>query len=220
MDWSTIPYVVEQMALTDVPAVADLEKLIFTLPWSAHAFDYELRFNTMAHFLVVRQRGNPIGARSEGRNSPQSGRQGPQGRTEPQPVLGYGGFWFIVDEAHICTLAIHPHWRGRGLGELLLVHLIDRGNKVGAAVATLEVRASNVAAQRLYEKCGFVRVGLRTGYYSDNHEDALIMTTDPIASAAYRSRFQTLEALLWQRLVAVSCNRAAGADQAGRTEAG
>jgi ribosomal-protein-alanine N-acetyltransferase len=219
MDWSAIPYVVEKMRYTDVAAVADLEKLVFTLPWSAHAFDYELRYNTMAHFLVVRQRGSLIATKCEAEISRESDRQGQQRETESEPVLGYGGFWFIVDEAHICTLAIHPRWRGRGLGELILLHLIDLGKQVGAAVATLEVRASNLVAHRLYQKYGFARVGLRKGYYSDNGEDALIMTTEPIASPAYQSRFQTLGARLGQRLVATSNNPPAGADQAGQPEA-
>ncbi|MBM4432073.1 MAG: ribosomal-protein-alanine N-acetyltransferase [Chloroflexi bacterium] len=190
------------MALADVPAVADLEKLVFTLPWSANAFDYELRFNRMSHFLVVRQRADILTVRSETAVSLQKDQQ--PGNNTPQPVLGYGGFWFIVDQAHICTLAVHPNWRGRGLGELLLVNLLDLASKVGATTATLEVRASNFVAQCLYAKYGFVQAGLRKGYYSDNHEDALIMTTDPIVSAAYQSRFQAQKALLEQRLVAES----------------
>jgi len=117
-----------------------------------------------------------------------------------QRILGYGGFWFIVDEAHICTLAVHSAWRGRGLGELLLTALIERASEINAAALTLEVRASNVAAQSMYRKYGFIRMGLRKRYYSDNNEDAIIMTTDPISSASFQRRFQTQRTVLYQKL--------------------
>jgi len=199
MDNYRIPYVVERMALADVPEVGALEREVFTLPWSNHAFEYELQYNPMAHFVVVRRREvdggekppAPLGAFSRLRP-----------RRARQPVLGYGGFWLIVDEAHICTLAVHPEWRGQGLGELLLAHMIDQATALNAAVATLEARTSNLTAQRLYHKYGFEVVGLRKGYYSDNHEDALIMTTAILVSAGYQSHFQTLKSSLQERLSA------------------
>jgi ribosomal-protein-alanine N-acetyltransferase len=188
------------MTLADVPAVAALEQVAFTLPWSAHAFEYEVRNNPMAHFFVLRPRefnASVVGA--DGQMA--AGRLGMQ---LSRPVLGYGGLWLIVDEGHICTLAVHPAWRGRGLGELLLVGLLECAIALNATVATLEVRASNVVAQNLYRKYGFVRVGLRKGYYADNNEDAVIMTTDLITSTVYRRRLHTLKAALLQRL-ALQC---------------
>jgi ribosomal-protein-alanine N-acetyltransferase len=182
MEKPPLPYIVEAMSMADVKEVAALEKLIFPLPWSARAFEYELRHNPMAHFAVVRPRISP-------HEHPQSVR-----------VLGYAGFWLIVDEAHVCTLGVHPDWRGRGLGELLLAHLLDHAIKVGAAVATLEVRVSNVAAQSMYRKYGFVPAGLRRRYYSDNNEDAIIMTTEVITSRSYRRRLSALKADLWHKL--------------------
>jgi ribosomal-protein-alanine N-acetyltransferase len=182
MERPPIPYVVEDMSIADVKEVTALEKLVFPLPWSALAFEYELRHNPMAYFAVVR----PRMPHHDGEESPR--------------VLGYAGFWLIVDEAHICTLGVHPDWRGRGLGELLLAHLIERAAEREAAVATLEVRASNLVAQNMYRKYGFVPTGLRKRYYSDNNEDALIMTTDVISSVSYQQRFQTLKASLWHRL--------------------
>jgi len=189
------------MAIADVPAVADLERRVFPLPWSAHAFEHELRHNPMAYFVVVRP-WNAGMDQEESTSLPREAKSGPEQAVSAQAVLGYGGFWFIVDEAHICTLAVDPNWRGWGLGELLLVHLIDHARVIGAAVVTLEVRASNLVAQSLYGKYGFVRTGLRHKYYTDNHEDAIIMTTGPIASAAFQRRFQTLTASLRQRLAA------------------
>jgi ribosomal-protein-alanine N-acetyltransferase len=181
------PYVVERMAPKDVPAVAVMEKLVFAMPWSARAFEYELQHNAMAHFVVVREK--PAAVTEDGLRAHWWG-----GRKLPpqQPVLGYAGLWLIVDEGHVCTLAVHPDWRGRRLGELLLVTLIERSFSLNASVVTLEVRASNLVAQQLYRKYGFAVVGLRKGYYSDNHEDALIMTTDPISTASYQSLFQEL----------------------------
>jgi ribosomal-protein-alanine N-acetyltransferase len=201
MDNNTIPYVVERMILADVPEVGTLERIVFTLPWSNHAFEYELQYNPMAYFVVVRR----CGADADGQEShrmPAGLIQRLRPKPARQPALGYGGFWLIVDEAHICTLAVHPEWRGQGLGELLLAHLIDQATALNAAVATLEVRTSNLVAQQLYRKYGFEVVGLRKGYYSDNHEDALIMTTAPLVSASYQSHFQELRSSLHERLSA------------------
>ena len=191
MDIEGSPYLVERMVLKDVPAVAAMEKLVFTMPWSARAFEYEIQYNAMAHFVVVRRKA--VATSENGERAHWWG-----GRKVPpqEPILGYAGLWLIVDEGHVCTLAVHPDWRGRRLGELLLVTLIERSCALNASVVTLEVRMSNLVAQRLYRKYGFDVVGLRKSYYSDNHEDALIMTTAPIYSASYQSRFQELKGQL------------------------
>jgi ribosomal-protein-alanine N-acetyltransferase len=115
-------------------------------------------------------------------------------------VLGYGGFLLLVDIAHITTLAIARAWRGRRLGELLLVSLIDKALGLRAREVTLEVRVSNQVAQQLYLKYGFALVSKRQRYYSDNGEDAYIMTTAPIQTAAYREKFEALKAQLQGRL--------------------
>jgi ribosomal-protein-alanine N-acetyltransferase len=201
MDDHEIPYIVERMTLADVPEVGALERMVFTLPWSNHAFEYELQYNPMAYFVVVRHRETDAGG-EERRRAPEGVIGRLMSNPARQPVRGYAGFWFIVDEAHICTLAVHPEWRGQGLGELLLVHMIDHATALNAAVATLEARTSNLVAQQLYRKYGFEVVGLRKGYYSDNHEDALIMTTAPLVSASYRSHLQALRSSLQERLSA------------------
>lgn len=189
------------MTVADVPAVAALEKRVFPLPWSAHVFEYELRHNPMAHFVVVRPRDTGM-IQQEATSPATKVRGNPEQESLSQEMLGYGGFWFIVGEAHICTLAVHPDWRGRGLGGLVLVHLIDRATEIGAAVLTLEVRASNAVAQNMYRKYGFVQTGVGKRYYTDNGEDAIIMTTDLISSAAFQGQFQALKASLWQELAA------------------
>jgi ribosomal-protein-alanine N-acetyltransferase len=199
VDSSKIPYVVERMTIADVPAVAALERRVFPLPWSAHVFEYELRHNPMAYFVVVRPR-NPGTIQEQVTSLAIKARGKPEQEPSSQEMLGYGGFWFIVGEAHICTLAVHPDWRGRGLGELVLVHLIDRATEMDAAVLTLEVRASNVVAQNMYRKYGFVQTGVGKRYYTDSGEDAIIMTTDLISSAAFQGQFQALKVSLWQKL--------------------
>jgi ribosomal-protein-alanine N-acetyltransferase len=100
--------------------------------------------------------------------------------------------WLMVDEAHITTFAVHPAWRRQRIGERLLLAFLDLARDRHAREATLEVRLSNLAARRLYEKYGFRPVGLRPRYYSDNNEDALIMTTEPLADARLRARIERL----------------------------
>lgn len=194
-----IPYVVEKMTPADVPEVAALEKMIFSMPWSAHAFEYELRYNPMAHFFVARLKNANTCQRGE-HDLPKEQRKNTTEGSSGHRILGYGGFWLILDEAHICTLGVHPDWRRRGIGELLLTHLIDQAVRLHAAVLTLEVRVSNLAAQKLYQKYGFMAAGLRKWYYSDNNEDALIMTTPLITSLSFQRHFRALKAALQRKL--------------------
>ena len=117
-------------------------------------------------------------------------------------MIGFAGIWLMVDEAHVTTFAVDPAWRRRGVGERLLLALLDVSVARRAREATLEVRLSNMAARRLYEKYGFRPVGIRPRYYSDNGEDALIMTTDPLQSPAMRERVAKLRADLEARTLA------------------
>jgi ribosomal-protein-alanine N-acetyltransferase len=114
--------------------------------------------------------------------------------------VGYAGMWLMVDEAHITTIAVREAWRGRKLGELLLASLIEAAVDAGAARVTLEVRVSNEVAQGLYAKYGFHREGVRPRYYSDNNEDAFIMTTGSIQEEEYGRRFGVLVRQLRERL--------------------
>jgi ribosomal-protein-alanine N-acetyltransferase len=160
---------VEAMALRDLDAVQDIERRSFRTPWPAHAYRTELETNRLATYLVAR-----IGDR----------------------VVGYGGMWVMVDEAHITTFAVDPDFRRRRIGERLLLALLDIAGTRRAHEATLEVRLSNLAARRLYEKYGFRPVGLRPRYYSDDNEDALIMTTEPLAEPAMQARLGHLREAL------------------------
>lgn len=107
-------------------------------------------------------------------------------------VAGVIGVWFVLDECHLVIIATQLEERRRGAGELMLIGAVDAAVARGSRVVTLEVRASNEAARSLYRKYGFEDAGLRKRYYSDNKEDAVIMTTLPIQSAEYRTRFEAL----------------------------
>ena len=148
------PLVIEPMLLTDVPTVHEIELLSFSTPWPAHAFEQELTGNRMARYLVAR-----AGER----------------------VVGFGGIWLMVDEAHITTFGVHPEWRRRGVGRQLLLALAQLSVEMRAARMTLEVRAGNHAAQELYRRFGFIVAGRRARYYTDDGEDALVMTTPALA---------------------------------------
>lgn len=141
------------MTLADVDGVTLVERLSFPSPWSRQAFVQELTENGLAHYVVAR-----------------AGDQ----------VVGYGGMWVVFDEAHVTNVAVHPDWRGRGIGEAIMRALMARALERGATRMTLEVRVSNHVAQNLYLKLGFRPAGIRKGYYTDNGEDALIMWLDPI----------------------------------------
>jgi ribosomal-protein-alanine N-acetyltransferase len=122
----------------------------------------------------------------------------------PGPVVGFGGLWLMVDEAHIVTVAIVPSERRRGLGSIVVHGLMSLAIEQQMALATLEVRVSNEAARALYAMYGFYEVGLRKRYYADNHEDAVIMTTEDIQSEAYGRRLRALGDQLRERFRGLS----------------
>jgi ribosomal-protein-alanine N-acetyltransferase len=144
------------MTLGDVPTIGALEVLCFPAPWSPDTYRNELLHNRFGSYWVLRP--------------------APEYRANHPPILAYGGYWLMGDEVHIVTIATHPEYRRRGLSEYLLLQMIEQCRSQDARLVTLEVRASNRAAQQLYTKLGFVKVGLRRGYYQDNGEDALLMT--------------------------------------------
>lgn len=108
-------------------------------------------------------------------------------------IAGYVGLWFQGNETHITEIAVREEFRGKGIGELLLIGSVRVAMEHGSTVLTLEARVSNFIAQRLYEKYGFKEVGIRKNYYSDNREDAVIMTTSPIHTADYQEKFRRLQ---------------------------
>ncbi|HYR93179.1 MAG TPA: ribosomal protein S18-alanine N-acetyltransferase [Methylomirabilota bacterium] len=163
------PVVIEDMRLEDVPAVQLVENASFPIPWPANAFRHELTQNKNAHYLVAK---------------------------EGDHIVGYAGLWLSLDEAHITTFAVLPEYRRRKIGERMLLSIFERAERLGAEWLTLEVRASNLPAQRLYEKYGFRPAGIRRRYYSDNNEDAIIMWTERLRDKSVRDRIEKLRAAL------------------------
>ncbi len=115
-------------------------------------------------------------------------------------MIGYGGLWLMMDEAHVTSIAVHPALRGRGLGELLMLSLCQMAMDLNARWVTLEVRVSNNVARALYEKLGFRQAGVRQRYYTDNNEDAVVMWSDELRSAEFRERLARAKAELARRL--------------------
>jgi len=194
-----LSFLVEPMTLADIDQVMEIEQVAFPAPWSARAYRYEITENDHSTMLVVRSAGAGLRVRPEG---PWMRLARHLRLVRPGPVLGYAGFWLLVDEAHICTIAVHLSWRGRGLGELLLISLLDRSIELGARVATLEVRVSNQVAQDLYRKYSFEIVSRRKRYYTNNNEDAYIMTTLPFDTPEFQVNLSHRRAQLYTRLQA------------------
>ena len=203
--------------MSDVPRVVEIERLAYPSTWPPSAYRKELQDNRWAHYIVLRDKHiteqRMVALSQQEAEKPRKNRLFPlsllSGRptpTTPSPdlasIIGFAGLWLMVDEAHITTIAMHPDYRRLGLGEFLLVNLIDISYAINAKWVTLEVRVSNAAAQNLYRKYGFREAGLRHRYYSDNQEDALIMWTDEIHSPAYKQKFQELKAALLKKLEA------------------
>lgn len=135
------------MALADLDQVMGIERSSFPFPWSTRFFLEELRVEC-ARSLVVEIEGR---------------------------IVGYVLFWLLPDEIDIHNVAVHCEFRRHGIGRVLLAHVVDAARRRRSSQVTLEVRESNVPAQRLYESVGFLKRGVRKGYYADNGEDALVM---------------------------------------------
>jgi ribosomal-protein-alanine N-acetyltransferase len=136
------------LKLEHIDSILKIDALSFPTPWSRESFEREIEINKFARYVVAKKDGI---------------------------IIGYAGIWLILDEGHITNIAVHPEYRGIGAGNLLLEALIEMCKIELVTSITLEVRRSNLVAQKLYIKYGFVEQGVRKGYYGDNKEDAVIM---------------------------------------------
>jgi ribosomal-protein-alanine N-acetyltransferase len=143
----------------DIPSVLEIDQLSFPIPWSERTYKYELDNNRASTLRVAEVNENGV-----------------------QRIIGYIGYWFIIDEAHISTIAVHPDFRRLGVGDLLFRAALNSAIEDGALIMTLEVRVSNHNAVNLYRKYGFEVIGDRPRYYRDNNEDALIMALNELKS--------------------------------------
>jgi ribosomal-protein-alanine N-acetyltransferase len=182
------------MTADDIAQVADVERESFPSMWPQTAYKRELA-NKLARYLVLTElRDAPIEPPSTGglwgALRRMVGSEAAAGSREY--LLGFIGLWLMVGEAHIVTVAVRERYRRSGIGERLVIAALELAMDADQEVATLEVRASNDAAQRLYAKYGFARLGLRKRYYTDNNEDAVIMTTPDLDTEAFQGRFTAL----------------------------
>ncbi|MDF0728723.1 ribosomal protein S18-alanine N-acetyltransferase [Cytobacillus sp. S13-E01] len=136
------------MTIHDIEQILVIENSSFATPWSREAFYNEIVYNQFANYIVM---------------------------LDGVKVIGYCGMWHVIDETHITNIAVLPEYRGKKLGEALLLKAMEVSKRLGAVSMTLEVRVSNVVAQALYKKLGFQPGGIRKRYYTDNLEDALVM---------------------------------------------
>lgn len=132
----------------DIFSIYEISTLSFPISWSITSIKAELNSNVNSRYVVA---------------------------VENDTIVGFAGLWVIVDEGHITNIAVHPDFRRKGIGVLLMNNLLSISKDENLIGLTLEVRNSNLSAQNLYKKFGFVVEGVRRNYYSDNGEDALIM---------------------------------------------
>jgi ribosomal-protein-alanine N-acetyltransferase len=184
------------MSRDDVAQVTAIDREAFPTMWPPMNYTRELE-NQLAHYLVVvetvSENVDPASAVDPGSLAHRvkewlTPHHGDGVRHEK--VIGFTGFWMMAGEAHIISLAVKREFRRRGLGKLLLIELVREAVKRQAEIVTLEVRVSNYEAQRLYLQYGFISKGVRRAYYTDNREDALIMTLDDADSTQCCSSFE------------------------------
>jgi [ribosomal protein S18]-alanine N-acetyltransferase len=197
------------MRAEDISQVLDIEREAFSPLWTGTPFKRELN-NRYAKYLVAFSTPEAGGLQTEPPPEPPPPSEaslwdwvkrsvwGVVQRDPPASdysggIAGYVGVWFQGNEAHITEIAVRESLRGNGIGELLLIGSLRAAMEYGSSVMTLEARVSNFVAQRLYEKYGFRQAGIRKAYYSDNREDAVIMTTSPIHSQDFQRTFNELQ---------------------------
>jgi len=185
-------YRLRYMKIEDVTRIYEIDQLSFSIPWTPKSYTFEINDNQTSHMIVletVPETSRPRGLLDILRRS-----------ASPAPmIVGYGGVWIMAGEAHISTIATHPDWRRKGLGEVLLNAMLRRSLQLKSDYCVLEVRQTNLNAQALYRKYGFEVVGRRKGYYRDNNEDALLMHVG-LVGEEYPIRFAALTNALSVRI--------------------
>jgi ribosomal-protein-alanine N-acetyltransferase len=213
----SLPFTIEPMRLEDVVEVSRVERRCFNNPWPTAAYRRELRNPEHNYYIVLRgsdahtvqTRERFVDEFAENWRSIRAlgllsiARRSQSPPAAQQPIAGFAGMWQLYDEAHITTIGVDTPYRGRGLGEALLLRLLDESVRRGANMLTLEARVSNEGAIRLYEKYGFSIHGVRPRYYSDNGEDAYLMWSPSLRDVAFLDHVDELRRALIERLAGV-----------------
>lgn len=182
----SINFQIQPLRVTHLPGILELDKLCFGGWWNLAHYQWELD-HPASYFLVMTTPSELISAPNSPNspNSPENPLNDPlndslNNSPQNEVVIGIGGFWQVLEEAHINILAIHPQYQGQGLGKLLLSKLLCQAKNLGLERATLEVRASNHVALVMYQKFGFQEAGRRPNYYPDNSEEGVILWMNQI----------------------------------------
>jgi len=201
------------MVKEDLEQVTEIDREAFPSQWPPANYKQELQ-NKTAHYIVLcddtKTVDVPAAAPPKKKLSivsllmPWTRRKQLEKLSSPtvtqQYIVGFSGIWMMADEAHLTNIAVRQQYRGKGLGEFLVIATIDLAMQLKASFMTLEVRASNLIAQNLYHKYGFVQMGIRRGYYLDNREDAIIMSTDSISSESFQTQIKELREALKKKV--------------------
>ncbi len=207
-------YSIRPMVKGDLSQVNAIDREAFPSQWPPANYRQELQ-NRLAHYIVACDVSRTADAPPL---KPRPGLLRLASRLMPwlkpgdasraplpqQYIAGFSGIWMMVDEAHITNLAVRKEYQGKGIGGLLLIATIDLARELKASFLTLEVRASNLVAQKLYSQYGFTQTGQRRGYYLDNREDAIIMSTESLASPSFQANLQQLRESLSRKLSGLS----------------
>ena len=199
---------IRPMNLEDISQVSEIEREAFPPPWPPTNFKRDLNVNSLTYYMVAYTESQEVNHYAPNVNSVPLNDRKSQSKLQllinatrrifmredtsnaiGQFILGFAGLWFMADEAHLANIAVRERYREKGVGERLLISIIELAIKKNARFITLEVRASNTAAQALYRKYGFAEVGTRREYYTDNKEDAILMTADNITSSSFQNKF-------------------------------
>ena len=164
---------VRRMRHPDIDAVRDIDKIVYSRPWSTATWRHELG-DTRRHHLVA---------------------------TRADEIVGHAGVLFVADEAHVTTVAVTPPDQGRGVATLLVLDLLDETVTRGVESATLEVRAADRRTQRIYSRIGFAPAGIRKRYYSDPVDDAVIMWLSELGSARLAERLEPIRSAILERSI-------------------
>lgn len=206
-------YSIRRMVKEDLDQVTEIDREAFPSQWPPANYKQELQ-NKTAHYLVLYDDTKTIDipAKMPPKKKfniasllmPWIRQKSLENMSLPpvtrQYIIGFTGIWMLADEAHLTNIAVRLQYQGKGLGELLVIATIDLAAELKASFITLEVRASNLVAQNLYHKYGFVQMGIRRGYYLDNREDAIIMSTDSISTESFQAQVNGLREALKKKL--------------------
>lgn len=201
-------YHVREMRSEDVSQVKEIDLEAFPNWRPLTNYERELQ-NQMAHYLIVYSDTEKASKLVSNENQENDGGNGITGFSEKlrrlllpvkeeksqttEKIVGFAGFWIMAGEAHVISIAVLKDYQRRGIGRILLISAMQLATNLNATFITLEARISNTGAHELYRQCGFSQQGIRKGYYTDNREDAVVMSTEETATHSFRTLLKKLE---------------------------